>query len=176
MQKNIFPFLLLLAASMTTSFVSAQKAEDIRGYWMPSQGTSIVMIYQGSDSKYYGRVEYLRADRANEADGTPRVDKNNPTEKYRTIPILGYRMLKGFEFSTDDKKWINGTIYDPNNGSLYSCEMSLMLDNKGKPYKLEVRGYIGTTLFGRTDEWKLVNPANYTTGWVKFQAANNTGK
>lgn len=161
--------LLLAVAAMFAPKAQAQTADDIRGYWMPSLGTSIVMIYKGTDGKYYGRVEYLREDRAME-NGKPRVDKNNPNEQYRNIPILGYRMLKKFEYNSSDKKWVNGTIYDPNNGSLYDCEITMVYDSKGKPYKLEVRGYIGTSLFGRTDEWKLINPANYTKGWVKFQS------
>lgn len=169
MTRIIAPLLLLACMLLAAAPAHAQNADDLRGYWMPSLGSSIVMIYKGTDGKYYGRVEYLREDRAYE-NGKPRVDKNNPNEQYRNIPILGYRMLKKFEYNSEDKKWINGTIYDPNNGSIYDCEITMVRDSKGNPYKLEVRGYIGTSLFGRTDEWKLVNPANYTKGWVKFQS------
>jgi uncharacterized protein (DUF2147 family) len=56
----------------------------------------------------------------------------------------------GFEYK-GDLTWEKGTIYDAENGSNYLCTIK-MTDNN----TLDVRGYIGVALFGRTDVWKRV--------------------
>ncbi|MFM7700427.1 MAG: DUF2147 domain-containing protein, partial [Bacteroidota bacterium] len=45
--------------------------------------------------------------------------------------------------------WSEGTIYDPLNGSTYSCTIKMT-----DPNTLDIRGYIGVSAFGRTDVWK----------------------
>jgi uncharacterized protein (DUF2147 family) len=50
-----------------------------------------------------------------------------------------------------DNKYVDGTIYDPKNGKTYSCKMTC----KGK--KLDIRGYIGISLIGRTTTWERAN-------------------
>ena len=78
------------------------------------------------------------------------MDKNNPDETKRTTPLLGYNNLLGFSYK-GKSEYDGGTIYDPENGNAYNCNISLKDDNT-----LEVRGYIGVSLFGRTDTWKRV--------------------
>ena len=81
-------------------------------------------------------------------DGTPRTDVNNPDEAKRNTPLKGLVNMRDFKYSGAGK-WEEGKIYDPKNGSDYSCEMTLT-----DPNTLEVRGFIGVSLFGRTDVWK----------------------
>ena len=45
--------------------------------------------------------------------------------------------------------WDGGDILDPNNGKTYKVRLTPMDGGK----KLEVRGYIGTPLLGRTQTW-----------------------
>ncbi|HVS03730.1 MAG TPA: DUF2147 domain-containing protein, partial [Thermoanaerobaculia bacterium] len=80
----------------------------------------------------------------------PKVDLENPDPKLRERPIVGLRILVGFRYA--DGKWTGGTIYDPANGKTYKAQMTL----KG-PDTLDVRGYVGITLFGRTTTWKRVD-------------------
>ncbi len=77
--------------------------------------------------------------------GQPKVDKNNPDKASQTVPLMGLKMLKNFVF--DDGEWNDGTIYDPNNGKTYSCVI------KYRDGKLDLRGYIGISLIGRTQTW-----------------------
>jgi uncharacterized protein (DUF2147 family) len=61
--------------------------------------------------------------------------------------LIGLVILKDFAFNGKDK-WEDGTIYDPNNGKTYSCVIRLKNESA-----LEVRGYIGISLLGRTEVW-----------------------
>ena len=56
----------------------------------------------------------------------------------------------GFKY-TGNSQWQNGTIYDAESGKTYSCNIKLT-----NPQTLEVRGFVGVSLFGRTDTWKKV--------------------
>lgn len=60
-------------------------------------------------------------------------------------------MLTGFRFDGDDE-WKDGDIYDPESGKTYSCYLSLKDNNT-----LKVRGYIGVSLFGRSETWTRTN-------------------
>ncbi|MCU0325379.1 MAG: DUF2147 domain-containing protein, partial [Spirosomaceae bacterium] len=138
--KKIAFLITILFFSSIISF--ANNPDAILGVWKNGEGTGLVQIYKKGD-KYYGKIVWLKV--ANNADGTPRTDINNPEEKLKTRPLKGLENLRDFKHS-GDKKWEGGQIYDPKTGNDYSCEMTLVDDNT-----LEVRGFIGISLFGRTD-------------------------
>jgi uncharacterized protein (DUF2147 family) len=62
-------------------------------------------------------------------------------------PIIGMTILWGLK--KDGDGWAGGEILDPKNGKIYRCKMSLSEDGKS----LNVRGFIGISLFGRTQTW-----------------------
>jgi uncharacterized protein (DUF2147 family) len=65
-------------------------------------------------------------------------------------PIVGMMIVEGLTASADHPgAWSEGKILDPKNGKTYHCSMQLM--DKGQ--KLKVRGYLGISLFGRTQTW-----------------------
>jgi uncharacterized protein (DUF2147 family) len=61
--------------------------------------------------------------------------------------VVGLTILKNFR--RDGDMWDGGTILDPRTGWVYSSE--LRLDDGG--HKLQVRGYLGISLLGRTQTW-----------------------
>lgn len=65
-------------------------------------------------------------------------------------PILGMRIIDGLQ--RDGDEWSGGTILDPENGKSY--RVKLEVKNGGR--KLDVRGYIGISLLGRTQTWVRV--------------------
>jgi uncharacterized protein (DUF2147 family) len=123
------------------------EADAIIGVWESGNGKARIKIDKAND-KFNGRIVWLK-EPLDEA-GKPKVDKNNPDEALRSKPLLGYSMLKAFTYA-GDKTWEEGTIYDPESGSTYSCTITMTDDNT-----LDVRGFIGVSLFGRTDVWKRV--------------------
>lgn len=144
-RKTAFSALLLV---IVVAVARAQPPADaILGVWESGNGKARIKIDKAGDT-YMGRIVWLRE--PNDEAGKPKVDKNNPDEALRSKPLLGYSMLKGFSFK-GDKKWEDGTIYDPESGSTYSCTITMTDENT-----LDVRGYIGVSLFGRTDVWKRV--------------------
>lgn len=141
MKKN---YLIVLALLVFTPLL-ANDGDKLVGIWKPSDGRSLIKVDK-IGNKYYGRIVWLRDPK--DESGEPRKDVNNPDEKLRETPLRGYRILKDFQYDADEKLWVDGTIYDPKNGSTYSCKIELQDDNT-----IEVRGFIGTAVFGRTDTW-----------------------
>lgn len=135
---------LLLSAFMFTAAM-ASDGDKLVGVWKPSDGRSMIKI-EKIGSKFYGRIVWLLEPK--DENGNPRVDVNNPDESLRSTPLKGYRILKDFSYDEKEKLWVEGTIYDPKNGSTYNCKIELKEDNV-----IEVRGYIGAEVFGRTDVW-----------------------
>ena len=65
-------------------------------------------------------------------------------------PVLGMTIVKGVKASADDAGlWDGGEILDPNNGKTYKVRLKPVDGGR----RLEVRGYIGAPLLGRTQTW-----------------------
>lgn len=141
---------LLLPAFLFFSFssfrVSEENADAILGVWLTGSGKGKIKIYKDNNQRYHGKIVWLKEPKYE--DGTPKIDKNNPDEARRKDPLLGLQNLRNFVYAGENK-WEEGQIYDPENGNDYNCKMELVDANT-----LEVRGFIGISLFGRTDTWK----------------------
>jgi uncharacterized protein (DUF2147 family) len=62
-------------------------------------------------------------------------------------PVLGMTILTGLH--RDGDHFGGGDILDPDNGRVYSCKITLADGGR----HLEVRGYFGISLLGRTQTW-----------------------
>lgn len=117
----------------------------IVGVWKTGDGNAMVRIYKNGE-KFQGKIVWLK-EPIDPETGKPKLDKNHPEEASRKRPILGLINIWGFT-QTEKNVWEEGNIYDPKNGSTYSCTIKMT-----NPRTLEVRGYIGVSLIGRTDIW-----------------------
>jgi uncharacterized protein (DUF2147 family) len=130
-------------SSMTASI--ADNPDAVVGVWKTGDGNAIVRIYKNAE-KYQGKIVWLKE--PNDPDtGLPKIDKNNPTEASQKRAIIGLVNIWGFKF-IEKNLWDEGNIYDPKSGNTYSCTIKMTNSNT-----LEVRGYIGVSLIGRTDVW-----------------------
>lgn len=72
------------------------------------------------------------------------------TGALKNKPVMGMRLLWGMRQT--GAEWTGGHILDPESGDVYRCTM--MLVDGGKT--LRVRGFIGFSIFGRTEKWVRV--------------------
>lgn len=146
LRHSAWPLLCLTAMLSFTAFKThADNPDAIVGVWKTGEGTAMVKIYKSGEN-YQGRVVWLKEPNDPET-GKPKVDKNHPEAANHSRPILGLVNIWGFKY-TEEKTWDNGNIYDPKNGNTYSCTIRMLNANT-----IEVRGYIGVSLIGRTDTW-----------------------
>jgi uncharacterized protein (DUF2147 family) len=75
------------------------------------------------------------------------------TDDRKDQPVLGMTLIKGVKQNADHpERWDGGEILDPNNGKTYKVRITPVDGGK----TLEVRGYIGAPLLGRTQTWSRV--------------------
>ena len=96
---------------------------------------------------FTGKLEKLLAPDA-KADSL--CDKCSDDRKDK--PIVGMEIIRGVKKGDSENTWDGGTILDAAEGKIY--KVRLQPTDGGK--KMEVRGYIGAPMFGRTQTWVRV--------------------
>lgn len=143
--KKLFTLIALIPILFALQSKAQVKADDIIGKWLSESGRAKIEIFK-SGNQYYGKIIWLKF--PNDDSGQPKTDKNNPNPDKRKHPLLGLLLLKSLEFDGVGV-WSNGSIYDPENGKEYKCKIT-----KNAQGNLDIRGYIGLSLIGRTTVWK----------------------
>jgi uncharacterized protein (DUF2147 family) len=143
----IFLGLIFFAASS----VFGAEADDILGLWNTDKNESKIEIYKCGD-KYCGRITELQEPNYPTGDkegmaGKPKIDRKNPDPALRNHTLLGLELMHDFIYSGENV-WKNGLIYNPEDGKTYQCKMTL-----SAPNRLNVRGFIGFSLIGKTTVW-----------------------
>lgn len=113
------------------------------GLWLNEEKDGKVEIFKKGD-KYFGKI--------NTKSSKKEFDDKNPDPKLQKRKLIGLEIMGNFVYEGDNV-WEDGYIYDPKNGKTYSCKMTLEKDGK----TLNIRGYIGVSMFGRTTVWTKVN-------------------
>ncbi len=80
----------------------------------------------------------------------PNCDKC--TDERKGQSKLGMQIIRGAKKADGKDVWEDGNILDPNNGTVYKLKLSPIEGGK----KLEVRGFVGFALLGRTQTWVRV--------------------
>jgi uncharacterized protein (DUF2147 family) len=80
-------------------------------------------------------------------DDSPNKLCENCTDARKNQPIIGMTIMQGMH--QHGEIFEDGEILDPENGKVYSCQLKLLEGGK----KLEVRGFIGFSLLGRSQIW-----------------------
>ena len=135
-----FITLIALSVFLSDAFANGHpgNADEIVGvYWSPKKDAKIEIFKR--QNQYYGRSIWV---------ASMRKDVKNPDESLKNRDVLGIELLTGFSFRDDS--YTDGKIYDPESGKTYDCKMTLT----GK--MLKVRGYIGISLFGRTEIFEKI--------------------
>ncbi|ODN43915.1 DUF2147 domain-containing protein [Piscirickettsia litoralis] len=72
----------------------------------------------------------------------------------KNAKVIGLPIINNLKHESDSSVWDGGTILDPDSGSVYKSKITLT--DQGQ--KLDVRGYIGFSLFGRSQTWLRITP------------------
>jgi uncharacterized protein (DUF2147 family) len=136
----------LIAAVLALPSAWAQNNSPI-GLWKTiddatGKPKSLVRITE-NNGVLSGKIEKLF--REPSEDQSPKCDKCEGANKDQ--PVLGMTIINGLK--KDDDSWSGGTVLDPHNGKTYKAKITMKDDGK----KLEMRGYIGMPLLGRSQTW-----------------------
>jgi uncharacterized protein (DUF2147 family) len=137
--------LLLIALGLISTLAAA--TENPFGLWRTiddksGKEKSLVRVSE-ANGQLQITVEKLFREPGEEPN--PLCDKC-PGEK-KNKPVIGMQIGSGLK--KDGDVWSGGEILDPQNGKTYKCKV--WLEDKGK--KLNVRGFIGVSVLGRTQVW-----------------------
>jgi uncharacterized protein (DUF2147 family) len=134
------PYFLLVICSLFIAFDSAAtgSSDQILGEWVSEKRDGKITIFKQGD-RYFGKISWGKI--------PGKKDTNNPDPKLRNRDLVGAVILQNFTFTGES--WESGTIYDPNSGKTYDC----ILKVKDKNQKLDIRGFVGSAMFGRTSTW-----------------------
>lgn len=138
MIKNFFLSIIILIFTGNGFAQSTTFLSTINGiYWSPKKDAKIE-IYQKS-GRYFGKTIWV---------ARPGKDVKNPKKSLKQRDLLGLDLFTNFSF--DDGVYEGGEIYDPATGKTYDCKITFNGD------QLKVRGYIGISLFGRTEYFQRI--------------------
>jgi uncharacterized protein (DUF2147 family) len=145
--KSLCAFAFALCALLSLSAAGAQqlspKLQNAIGRWqiVNSDGTpgGKAETYL-ENGRLFGRVTEARPGR------TPRDVCDKCSGEYKNQLILGMVFLRNFHPEGDN--WVDGSVVDPENGKEYKGKIWAV----GKD-SLQMRGYIGISLLGRTESW-----------------------
>jgi len=132
-----------------TAFAAAAQSTSPAGAWKTiddatKKEKSVVRIVDNG-GVYSGRIEKLL-----ESTMAPDAVCKECTDDRKDKPVVGLLIVRNMKQSADDKSvFEGGDILDPANGKVYKAKMKL-IDNGSK---LEVRGFVGISLLGRTQTW-----------------------
>ncbi len=148
--KFLSKFLMCLI-TFCVVFISPSYAVDMGspiGYWktiddVTGKPKSILEIYNAGNNTLSGRVLKIYP--------SPGKDENEVCDACKgsrhNQRIVGMVVLEGMKQS--GVQWSGGQILDPKNGKTYSCTIKVIANGT----KLNVRGYIGLSILGRTQTW-----------------------
>ncbi|GBR46817.1 MULTISPECIES: DUF2147 domain-containing protein [Neokomagataea] len=140
-----------LALCCATLFYAPAYAADEGspvGFWQSTDEhtntpKAIIQIYKNADGSLSGKIVKKLVPAGGDTCGNCKGPLHN-------APFVGLPILS--DMKAVKNTWEGGSIIDPANGQTYHCHMQLFHDKM-----LEVRGYVGMPMFGRSQIWKRVS-------------------
>ncbi len=143
--RALFASVALLATPLAAG--AELPPETAHGYWLTENQKALVQIAPCGGGAC-GRMVWV-ANPLDEA-GRPKRDDKNADAAKRTRTICGMELVGGLN-RAGDGTWRDGWLYHPRNGETYSAEIKAL-----SPSELEVRGYLGVSVLGKSQVWTRV--------------------
>ena len=145
LRMAMFALLLHVASAF-----GASSSDLLPGLWEQFDDKSgklqaLIRVSLLADGTYTGIVEKIVVEPGD--DPSPRCE--NCRDQRRDMPVLGMQIISGLK-RVGDTEYGQGWILDPDEGESYRLKISV----RSAGASLDVRGYIGISLFGRTQTWR----------------------
>ena len=135
--------------ALTLAVIPVEAQQSVEGIWVNGDGDGWIEL-RITEGELRGTIIGSPDDPDNLR--VSRLDTKNPERSLRNRPVRGLTILSGFRLD-DDSRWTGGRVYDPNNGNTYRGTITVI-----DATTLKLRGYIGISLFGRTEHWRRRDP------------------
>lgn len=142
-------FSALTALGLLLSMAAHAESMSAEGNWRTiddatGEAKSIVRIWNDGGELKGDIVELLNPSEPNPVCSECKGARRNQ-------PLEGLNILWGLQ--QDGDEWVDGKIVDPENGKEYSAQLKVTEGGS----QLEVRGYLGFALIGRTQTWERLD-------------------
>ena len=144
--KRFFSKFFLMSMLGVLSIHSAY-APGLEGLWLTQNERSVIQI-KTCEQGLCGHIYWI-------IDGGMQTDAKNPDEAKRNRSMCGLPILWGFE-KESETEWEDGKIYKADDGDIYDANLELLDDGT-----LKVRGYMGISLFGKSQIWTQAEAKDY---------------
>ena len=135
-----------IAVCISFSCVFSQKESDgILGKWLTQDKDAVFEFYRVA-GEYRARLAPIKC--------PDLKDTKNPVDSLRGRSLDGATIVYGLIFNEAKKQWVDGWVYNPEDGGNYHCYCWLNANGA----ELLFRGYLGVKLLGKTQIWKKVVP------------------
>ena len=144
--RNLLPFVLLF--TLLTAFAPTDDSDKVVGVWLNTNHRGHIQIYKQGGT-YFGKLIWI-SEPNDPATGKPKTDSRNTDESKRSRPLINLPLMYNFKYD-GGSVWSDGKIYNPEDGKEYNCKLTLK-----DPNTLNVRGYVGISLLGKTQTWTRI--------------------
>jgi len=122
---------------------------SVLGLWLSEKKKLLVELYP-CDDEVCGRIAWMA--KPYWKSGELRRDVHNPDPELRDRAWCGIQTIRGLT-PRDDGSLDHGSFYNPKDGGTYSLEVT-----PGDDGTLEIRGYLGIKLIGKSETWTRPGP------------------
>ncbi|HCN16569.1 MULTISPECIES: DUF2147 domain-containing protein [Psychrobacter] len=147
MNRSISSFLTLTAGALLSTSVFAASLDGTQWQTIDDktgEKKAIIQLYENNGRVSGKIIKVLDREKAKAVcTKCPGSLKNQPIE--------GLRILTGLK-ADGNNRWRDGKLVDPESGKVYSGKLTL--SNNGQ--SLDLRGYVGTPLFGCSQTWQRI--------------------
>lgn len=130
-EKRLLRKLLIIVILFVAGIFYAH-AQNLSGIWLTKNGISKIQIYQAKDGLYYGKLVWTK-------------DQSAKAKSFH-----GKTIMTGFK--KESETIYKGKVHNPRKDDIYNCTMKIKNADE-----LDMRGYIGISLIGRTEQWTRVS-------------------
>ncbi len=142
-------FLLFMVLGITPALAESKAVFDPTGLWLTQNKRAVIAIKSCGDA-LCGNIHWI-------IEGGMQSDTKNPEESLRGQPICGLQIVQGLtQTRSDSNNYEGGHIYKADEGDIYNASLKMKAQDV-----LTVRGYIGVSLFGKSQKWTRVSAKDY---------------